>query len=115
MFHNISIYWKEAHTTSRIGGINTRLEKYNSVDELKHKRENIVKLSQNELEELEVYKQYKKKQDENKRQAEDDVTNEKGKKQKRKEATSASASSSHAKAPQTAQADKSGQRPIIPW
>jgi len=56
--------FKEAHTTSRIGGINTRLEKYNSVDELKHKRENIVKLSQNELEELEVYKQYKKKQDE---------------------------------------------------
>ena len=36
--------FKEAHTTSRIGGINTRLEKYNSVDELKHKRENIVKL-----------------------------------------------------------------------
>jgi curved DNA-binding protein CbpA len=56
--------FKEAHTTQRIGGINTRLENYNSVDELKHKRENIVKLSQTELEELEVYNQNKKKQDE---------------------------------------------------
>jgi curved DNA-binding protein CbpA len=55
--------FKEAHTTTRIGGRNTR-ESFKNIDELKQKRENIVKLSETELGELASYEMSKKKQDE---------------------------------------------------
>ena len=55
--------FKEAHTTSRIGGRNTR-ESFKNIDELKHTRENIVKLSEKELEQFTNYEMSKQKQDE---------------------------------------------------
>tara|TARA_B100000787_G_C16198499_1_gene302883 strand:+ start:775 stop:1881 length:1107 start_codon:yes stop_codon:yes gene_type:complete len=60
--------FKEAHTTSRIGGVNTRLETYKSVDDLKNKRENIVKLTTSELEELAQYENSKHNQEEERAQ-----------------------------------------------
>lgn len=55
--------FKEAHTTSRIGGTNPR-ETFKNLDELKSKRENIVKLTEKELEQLASYDTSKKKMDE---------------------------------------------------
>jgi curved DNA-binding protein CbpA len=55
--------FKEAHTTPRIGGTNTR-ESFNNLDELQSKRANIVKLTEKELEELAKYDMSKKKMDE---------------------------------------------------
>tara|TARA_B110000238_G_scaffold201111_2_gene254861 strand:+ start:4019 stop:5134 length:1116 start_codon:yes stop_codon:yes gene_type:complete len=56
--------FKEAHTTSRIIPQNIKRDQYKSVGHLESERSNIKKLTQEELDELNQYDIYKKKQEE---------------------------------------------------
>ena len=59
--------YKEAHTTSRIIPQNVKREQYKNIGHLKSERNNIKKLSQEEIDELNKYEIYKKKQEEEKK------------------------------------------------
>jgi len=60
--------YKEAHTTTRIIPQNVKREQYRNIGHLKSERNNIKKLSQEEIDELNKYEIYKKKQEEERKQ-----------------------------------------------
>ena len=67
--------YKEAHTTSRIIPQNVKREQYRNIGHLKSERNNIKKLSQEEIDELNKYEIYKKKQEEEQKHKQENKDN----------------------------------------